>query len=138
MRKCINAFTLIELMMVVLIIGIIAALSIPRFTKASAAAKKKEALGVLRQIWQLEHAYYMETGLYQPSTGNDSIPKIGFMMPSDIRRYYYTVEVGMTGSLQTSVFIVATEIEDTDLDGIPHERILMDEFGRFLGDFANN
>ena len=130
-----NGFTLIELMMVVLIIGIIAALAVPRFVRASAQARKKEALRVLKQLSVLEEAYYMEFGRYQASTGINEIPHISWMPPTDIMRYDYTVEAGLTGDIATSCHCVATEIDDADLDGIPNERIMLNEHGYFLGDF---
>ncbi|MFP4460163.1 MAG: type IV pilin protein [Candidatus Zixiibacteriota bacterium] len=130
-----KGFTLIELMMVVLIVGIISALAIPRFQRASAQAKKREALGVLRQIAILEEAYYMEHGTYQPSTGVNEIPNINWMIPSDKRRYDYTVEPGLTGDISSSIHIVATEKHDADNDGIKHERIIRNGDGDYLGDY---
>ncbi len=132
-----KGFTLIELMMVVIIIGVITALAIPRYLNASASARKKEALRILKQILELEHAYYLDEGVYQLSTGPNEIPHINFMEPSMKRRYDYTVEMGKTGDLATSLWIVATEIDDADLDGVFHERILMDELGHFYGDWEN-
>ena len=133
-KKC---FTLIELMMVVVIIGVIASLAIPKFKKASSSARKKEALRILKHIYNLEDAFYMEKGTYQISTGNNVIPDIGFIIPSSTRRYNYTAIPGNTGDILTSLYIVATEIEDADIDGIYYEEIIIDENGIFHGDYEH-
>jgi len=59
-----KGFTLIELMIVVVIIGILAALAIPKFNNASARAKEKEADGILKQIYTLQSTYYAQHGTY--------------------------------------------------------------------------
>jgi prepilin-type N-terminal cleavage/methylation domain-containing protein len=59
-----KGFTLIELMIVVVIIGILAALAIPRFMQATTKSKQSEAKGLLKQIYTMERTYRQENNDY--------------------------------------------------------------------------
>ncbi len=59
-----KGFTLIELMIVVVIIGILAALAIPRFMQATTKSKQSEAKQILKQIYTMERTYRQEQGFY--------------------------------------------------------------------------
>ena len=86
-----KGFTLIELMIVVVIIGILAALAIPRFNQASARAKEKEADGILKQIYTLQQTYYANNGVYAAAFGSPGLQDVGWEAPSATALKWYTM-----------------------------------------------
>jgi len=69
-----QGFTLIELMVVIVIIGVLASLAIPRFTEASLKAKVAEAPGVLKGYESAFLAAVAEKG-FSAITSEDLIYK---------------------------------------------------------------
>ena len=60
-------FTLIEILVVALIIGILSAIALPQYTKAVEKSRAAQALAVLKSFGQAYQAYYMANGEYPTS-----------------------------------------------------------------------
>jgi prepilin-type N-terminal cleavage/methylation domain-containing protein len=78
-RNARRGFTLIELLIVIVIIGILAAIAIPKFAATKDKAKLASVRSDLRNIMTAQEAYYIDWTLYtgtlpaqtfSPSSGN--------------------------------------------------------------------
>ncbi len=94
-----KAFTLIELMIVVAIIGILAAIAVPNFVKFQCRSKQSEAKGNLKALYVAQEAYRAENDTYGSvtaiSAGNitsNVSNQIGFVPKGGKTRYRYEVE----------------------------------------------
>ena len=65
-----RSFTLIELMVVVIIVGILAGIALPQYVRSRERAMDKQAKAILSLIRAAERAYKMEIGSYYTAGGN--------------------------------------------------------------------
>jgi prepilin-type N-terminal cleavage/methylation domain len=84
LRKKTKGFTLIELMIVVAIIGILAAIAIPNFLRYQAKSKQSEAKANLGAIFTSETSYQAERDTYAARANLD-------WAPTGTTRYAYTI-----------------------------------------------
>ncbi len=68
-----RAFTLLELITVVVILGVLAAMAVPMFTKAIEESKNREAVAALRLIRTAQRMYYLEYENYVTATSTDEL-----------------------------------------------------------------
>ncbi len=84
LKRAQRGFTLIELMIVVAIIGILAAIAIPNFIRFQARSKQSEAKSNLKALFSAQKSYFQEHDRY-----HNEIRKIGFAPERGNRYAYY-------------------------------------------------
>jgi type IV pilus assembly protein PilA len=101
-----KGFTLIELMIVVAIIGILAAIAIPNFLKFQAKSKQSEARELLSSVYTAEVSYFAEQNTYAVLT------TVGFT-PASTPKVYTNIMASLTFTAGTSF----TGTAGGDVDG---------------------
>jgi len=99
-----KGFTLVELLIVVVIIGILATIAMPQYTKLAEKSKIAEARGILDQIRKAEEMIKAEQGSY--SIANDDLDDYiaNWPIATDSPLHYFTYGVAL-----------ATDADDADI-----------------------
>jgi len=97
-----QGFTLIELMVVIVIIGVLASLAIPRFTEASAKAKAAEAPRVLASYESATLAALAELSSDLLTDGRPQLKDLVFEGPKDSKWWVYETADAATSFTATA------------------------------------
>ena len=123
-----DAFTLSELMVVVIIVGILASLAIPLFSRAIENTKAKEAIAALEQIRSAQRIYRVEENTYWGPEPDDQTINATLSLDLDIsddRNWDYSIDSAGPDSFETS----ALRLEGAHKD----EKIVINQDGLVPG-----
>lgn len=103
-----------ELMVVLVIIGILALLALPRFMNVTTSAKMTEAKIMLRQVHALQRAFYFEHDTYAPDVATLRFEQAPLVTDGGTARYRIAIE-----QVDAATFVAtATSVVDYDKDGV--------------------
>jgi type II secretory pathway pseudopilin PulG len=84
--------SLLEIVMVTVIIGILASLSVPSFQRAMEQTRADVAAANLRAIWSAQRLYWLENRTYAPDLA--TLQSLDLLDPTISAQTFYTFDIG--------------------------------------------
>ena len=109
-----KGFTLIELLVVVLIIGILASIALPQYTRAVEKSRATEAIQLLGNLANAEWIYFMQNSSFTNdlSVLDISLPGVGAATTSDTSSKNFNIHVVSGPTADTFVASAARRAAD--------------------------
>jgi len=89
-----TGFTLVELMVVVVVLGILAAIAIYSYSKRAASAKASEVPGMFAEIKRAQLAYQAETGMFLSTSAAETTVYPALLATGEPKRKKWDPAVG--------------------------------------------
>ncbi len=97
-----RGFTLIEVMIVMLIVAILAAVAVPAYQDSVRKGRRASAQGVLMDVAQREQQYYIDARAFTADLAD-----LGVSVPDDVSDYY-TITIELEAGPPPDFVVVAT------------------------------
>ncbi|MCC7329063.1 MAG: type IV pilin protein [Gammaproteobacteria bacterium] len=113
-----RGYTLMELMVVVTIVGILAAVAVPSYRQYTMRAKRADATTALLRLAAMQERFYIQHNSYASTDLMDDAPPAGLGIPGT-ERGYYSLAIDSndltTGYTATATVVAGGEqADDTD------------------------
>lgn len=109
-----DGFTLVELMIVVIVVGLLAAVAIPSFTDSMRKSRRADAFAAIAAVQQAQERWRSNRASYAPLSDPD-VPANGLGISGDsISSYYTLTQSNVTASRYTVVATAKTGKSQAD------------------------
>lgn len=108
-----NGFTLIELMIAVLVVGILSAIAIPQYTKYMQKARRADMQAVLSEVMVKQQQFLMTQRRY-----TSTFADLGISVPDSVSNYYTGYTTITVNGLSYSVSATPSSSQSSDECGV--------------------